>query len=312
MDKNLKWFMDGALPSLDNLRGRAINIGTPIKENCIVAKLMNAHGWAAKCYPAMINGKSIWEEGIPTDFLMDKEKEAESIGRLGSFMREYMCELYADEEQLFRKEYFQYYNGYVQHENGYAYLIIDNNEEKKKIPVNIFMGIDPATSVERTADFFAIVSIAVDNDLNIYVLPYIRRRLKPTEAIQCIIDEYNKYKPEMVTLETSGAQEAFRDILRNIEGIYIPGMESKVQPRDKKSKRYIEVLEPFFYKRKVFMLNNMEDLSNELLMFPRAKHDDLVDALYYAVKRMYPPTHTTTKLLGGRQKEVEYNWKTCF
>ena len=33
----------------------------------------------------------------------------------------------------------------------------------------------------------------------------------------------------------------------------------------------------------------MQDLRNELLMYPRGKHDDLLDGLYYAMLGAYKP-----------------------
>ena len=33
----------------------------------------------------------------------------------------------------------------------------------------------------------------------------------------------------------------------------------------------------------------MNELKDELLMFPRGKHDDLLDGLYYATNHNYPP-----------------------
>ena len=37
----------------------------------------------------------------------------------------------------------------------------------------------------------------------------------------------------------------------------------------------------------------MEELRDELLLYPRGKHDDLLDGLFYAMKKCYPPYHKT-------------------
>ena len=35
----------------------------------------------------------------------------------------------------------------------------------------------------------------------------------------------------------------------------------------------------------------MIELRDELLLYPRSKHDDLLDGLFYANKGIYPPNH---------------------
>lgn len=35
----------------------------------------------------------------------------------------------------------------------------------------------------------------------------------------------------------------------------------------------------------------MLELKDEMLLYPRAKHDDLLDGMYYAMKKIYAPFH---------------------
>ena len=50
-------------------------------------------------------------------------------------------------------------------------------------------------------------------------------------------------------------------------------------------------MQPYFAQKKVYIQENMEELKNELLLYPRGKHDDLLDGLYYATKKCYAPLH---------------------
>ena len=50
-------------------------------------------------------------------------------------------------------------------------------------------------------------------------------------------------------------------------------------------------MEPAFAQGKVFIKDNMQALKDELLLYPRGKHDDLLDGLYYAMKKVYKPNH---------------------
>ena len=72
--------------------------------------------------------------------------------------------------------------------------------------------------------------------------------------------------------------------------IFVPGLELKEKPRETKSNR-LEMLQPFFAQKKVFLKESQKELYDELLLFPKSKHDDLLDGLYYACKRVKPPVH---------------------
>jgi hypothetical protein len=50
----------------------------------------------------------------------------------------------------------------------------------------------------------------------------------------------------------------------------------------------------------------MLELKDELLLYPRGKHDDLLDGLYYAMKKCYTPHH---KAESQDKAERKYNRK---
>jgi hypothetical protein len=50
-------------------------------------------------------------------------------------------------------------------------------------------------------------------------------------------------------------------------------------------------MQPYFAQKKMYMLESMSELRDELLLYPRGKHDDLLDGLFYAMKKCYPPHH---------------------
>lgn len=299
MKDNMKNLYEGILPALNAKIGRVIVIGTPFHAQCMVEVLHKSEGWVGKKYKAIQDdGTSLWEELFPIEDLLAKKQEYESDNKSGWFYSQYQCTILPGDNQLFKEEYYCEYGGVLEYKNGQNYLILDYRKINKvredftpprKIHVNVFIGIDPAVSLGEKADFFVIMPVAIDNDNNRYVLPYYRSRVSPSAAIEKIIAYNSKYKPVKTSIETSGQQEVFRDILRNLEGIYIPGLNLSHNPRGKKEKRHLDVLEPFFFKRKVFMLKEQTELYSELLMSPNGEHDDTLDGLYYAFKGMYKP-----------------------
>ena len=298
MEGNLRWLLQSAIPSLDPMKGRIAIIGTPIHQRCLVETLKEMDGWNNFLFkPDLDKDKALWEEWQPVKKLQQKKKELESIGRVSVFYREYLCEIVGDEDQLFKEEYINYYKGKIIHEEGKAFLKLENVEGKEineTRAVNLFMGVDPASSTAQTADYSTVVTLAIDKDGNRFVLPYYRNRATPMNLAESIINQFKIYQPTKTRIESVGYQEMLREYVRKRceeEKIFISGLEIKERPRNSKSSR-LETLQPYFAQGKVYITKDMIELRDELLLYPRGKHDDLLDGLYYANKGIYSPHHS--------------------
>ena len=330
MESTLKVLMKEVEPGVDPKVGRIWLIGTPQREGCLVMKVKEMPNWTTKHYDSILDEsekKVLWPEWMSWDKLMEKKASYESINKLSVFYSEYRCQLIGDEDQLFIPADFRYWRGH-HYLDDYGESFLKITELGKKVrdgldwtiqytkleepiekPVNTFMGIDPASSVSTSADYSVIMPIAVDDKRNVYILPYFRKRVKPMDLAQTIIAYFKKYKPKKTNIETVGYQEMLRDYLRNEVDTYIPGMEIKNNPRNSKSQR-IETLQPFFFSHQMHLQDSMLDLENELMLYPRSSHDDTLDALYYAKKSIYIPTHEK----GGMQPNIfrkALNWATA-
>ena len=311
MESNLRWLLQSAIPSLDPIKGKLAVIGTPQHQRCMVEVLKDMKGWTNMHFaPDMDNQVALWEEWQPIKKLQRKKEELESIARVSVFYREYLCQIIGDEDQLFNEKYFKYHDyDYTIASDGNHFL---TKEATPSIPVNIFMGVDPASSIRKTADYSVIMPIAVDKDNNRYILPYYRKRATPMNLAESIIQYFKMYKPSKVRIESVGYQEMLREYLRTRceeENIFISGLEIKESPRTSKSSR-LETMEPYFAQGKMYMKKDMLDLKDELLLYPRGKHDDLLDGMFYAMKGMYRPSHEEQKQ--ERKERVErkdISWK---
>ena len=300
MEVNLKWFLQGLVPALDVIRGKCIVIGTPLNERCMIEVLSNMKTWHTMRYRALHDDgprsdwTSLWPARWSVETLVAKKEALADIGRVSMFYREYQCICTGDEDQLFKPEYLKYYSGVLEIRKNVPVLRLLEKDgvafhPEKLIRVNVFMGVDPASSTRQTADFSTIVPIALDSDGLYYVLPYYRARVTPMDLADRIIEYYKRNLPLTTTIEATGYQEMLRDYLRR--ETFIPGMDarSKLLPRERKSTR-LESMQPLFARKKVFMLKSMHDLRDEMLLYPRGGHDDLLDGLYYAFRRNYRPT----------------------
>ena len=317
METNLRWLLQSAVPSVDPRKGRIVIIGTPQHQRCMVETLQEMHGWENMTFkPDFQNNIALWEDWWSIEKLLEKKKELDSINRLSVFYREYACEIVGDEDQLFKAEDFSYYEGDFIRKKGKNYLNIkslDNSKCDKLVPINVFTGVDPASSVKRSADYSVIFNLAVDDEDNRYVLPYYRKHATPLELAEAIVNNYRKYRPEKTRIESVGYQEMLREYVikrSQEEGLFIPGLNIKENPRNSKSNR-LESLQPMFAKRKIFMKKDDQNMIDELLLFPRGRHDDILDGMYYANKGSFTPHHEVedAPLLSSKRFNIFNDWQ---
>ena len=283
--KNRKWITEAVIPSLSD-DGRIVMIGTVISEDCFLYWAKESPAWETLWYAIYDeDGKSIWEERFPKERILQIKTEFESVGNLNGFYQEYMNEAQSPDNAPFKPEYIKLHHYTYKHLDGQNLLVRKRDGELVKKPVDIFCGIDPASSLSIRSDFFVVATIAVDGDGNFYIVDIFRDKIDPAIQPDKIIEIYKKYHPKRMKIETVGYQEALRANVRKQmldQSLYIPGLEKGIKPRQRKSERLLSLVAPlargeFFFRP--------EDIhaQQEFLSYPRGKHDDILDAIYYAV-----------------------------
>jgi predicted phage terminase large subunit-like protein len=289
--KNRKWITEAVIPSLSD-DGRVIMIGTVISEDCFLYWAKESPAWHVLWYSIYgDDGKSIWEERFPEERIVQIKSEFESVGNLNGFYQEYMNEAQSPDNAPFKPEYIKLHHyEYRRTEEGIntLYRTIDGKDTIK--PVDIYFGIDPASSLTARSDFFVIAVIAIDSDSNKYIVDIIREKIDPAYQPETIINTYKKYKPKRVRIETTGYQEALRSNVRKMmleQKLYIPGLEKGIKPRNRKSERLMSLV-PILARGEFFFRKKDIIPQQEFLSYPRGKHDDVLDAIYYAVNNIKP------------------------
>jgi phage terminase large subunit-like protein len=302
MEANLEWFLKGVVPSADQQKGRVFLVGTPLHHRCLVLTLKEMPEWKTFHYSAEsdpVNQISLWPDHLPWDELMIKKAGLEAIGRASYYYQEYCCAVIADETRLFKPEYINFANhSYDPVNSTITYHHCDSTGTNVSEPTTeackVYTGIDPATSTNERADFTVILNIAVTASGKIFILSYDRGRYSPHETIERIISNYKYFKSVRTSIETTGAQEIFRDFLSK-SSTFIPGISVKHTPRDRKERRHLELLEPYFRSKRVYVHpHTHRELLDELKLWPKGKNDDILDALYYAVLHIILPRESST------------------
>lgn len=187
------------------------------------------------------------------------------------FYSQYMNNPIDSENQIFKKDYFKYY-------------------ERRPERLFVAMTIDPAISEKQSADYFSINVSGMDENYKIYVLDTIKGHWKVAESIDNIFTTYEKWHPSVVGLETVAYQKALKSWLEEKmreRGVYFPITELKHNTNETKEFR-IKALEPFYRDGLVFHAPWMKSLEAELLQFPKGKHDDEIDALASQLSLLVP------------------------
>jgi hypothetical protein len=296
MAANQRWLLQGVVPARDAVKGRIIVIGTPQHANCIVETLPMMDKWFCKSWRSidgdLSTGNVLWPEMMTREKLLQEKEDLTRIGKVSIWYSERQCEIVGDSDQLFKPEmweenYFEDYNLIVNPDRTHSLEIIKNGKLLGPFPVTVFIGVDPASSTRATSDYSVTFPIAMDSNRNRYTLRPFRKRSTPIEHATDIIEKNKKMKPNRVTIETTGYQEMLRDYLRQQDD-YIPGLERKVNPRASKSSR-LDSMVTFFSQKQVHILSELKWFVDELCLYPRSKHEDGMDAFYYANKFAYPP-----------------------
>tara|TARA_R100000700_G_scaffold10306_1_gene14953 strand:- start:7127 stop:8494 length:1368 start_codon:yes stop_codon:yes gene_type:complete len=312
--KNRKWMTEAVIPSLSD-DGKICMIGTVISEDCFLYWAKESETWKVLWYSIWNDEeKSIWPERFPKSRILGIKKEFESVGNLNGFYQEYMNIAQSPDNAPFKPEWIQLHHYDYERINGQNCLVREVGDEKKIIPVDVYCGVDPASSLSARADFFVVATIGVDHDNNKYIIDVYRNRISPAEQPKILIDAYKKYRPRRMKVETVGYQEALRVAVRDLmreENLYIPGLETGVKPRNSKSERLMSLV-PLFAKKQFYFRPQDIEPQQEFLSYPKGKHDDVMDAVWTALDGHKP---CRLKEYDGEAKEKSltkkvFDWMT--
>lgn len=208
------------------------------------------------------------------------EKELDKIRRRqgGSiFSKQYLNEPISDENAVFKRDQ----------------IIRKPWDEVKSLPINWYLSVDPSYEGQYS-DFAALVLAGMDFQRNLYVKWITRKKYNYSEIINEMFRIYTEsdVKIQRVLIETVGAQKSIMYELNNEQkrrNTWLPITE--LHPNKKKEER-IKGLAPFYEFGHIFHVKecpNLEEFEYELLLFPSARHDDMIDALASILEVASPP-----------------------
>lgn len=279
------WFFKVLLPARDPNNYKIFYVGTPLHDDSLLANLMSDSSWCPIKFPIMdSNGIAAWSDRFSREWI-DKEMEKFRKQGMGkAFFQEYMLEVVDDEDSVFSKDNFTYY---------------DVGDIAKFLPqMNVFMSVDLAISKEDYADYTVISTIAVNSDNHWFVLNQDVSKSSMSEIINRLFGQIGRYKPQMLILETVAFQLAFKqqveeEMLRRNSFVRIE------TTRKMKKELKIQSMQPRYVTQSVHHPKGesawIKDLEEQLIMFrpegALTKHDDQIDGLSFFTEFAYAPSN---------------------
>lgn len=167
--------------------------------------------------------------------------------------------------QVFKREWMIYFENRPRH--AYACTSVDLASAEKE------ESSDP--------DFNVIMTTAIEpKSGRVYVIEYTRERMSPSDVIDAIFRHYYRYHPIKVLVEAIGYQRTLVSWLKQRQQrtktqFYVEEIKSHKQSKVDR----IRGLQPNFSAGQIMIRKGMATLEQELLAFPKGRHDDLPDAL---------------------------------
>jgi predicted phage terminase large subunit-like protein len=286
-EKFRRWFY-GALLPCKSVAGIIRYVGTILHSDSMLESIMpktyqkgtielplktyttKRNSWISVKYRAHTDDFSeiLWPQRYNKDYFLDKRDEYLEQGIPDVYSMEYLNIPIDERVAYFKRKDF-----------------VPCTEEDKKVKLNYYITADLAISESEQADYSVFVVGGMDENRTLHIKEVIRERLDGREIVDTILTLEHLYKPEAFGIEEMQVSKAIGPFLREEmvkTGIFPNLVKLKHGGKDKISRaRSIQAR----VRANGVKFNKAgdwyQDFENELCTFPRAKHDDQVDAFAY-------------------------------
>ena len=162
-------------------------------------------------------------------------------------------------------------------------------DDIKHLQYNTFILIDTAVSQKDSADFTGISIVRVTRENKRYITAY-KLKINPAELIEHLFYLWETEKPIMIGIEKTVFLLAIKPFLDeemrkrnrflNIRELEHHGIKKETRIRG---------LIPLYESKSIFHVGDCSALEDEMRVFPRGEHDDVLDSLAYQEQIVYKP-----------------------
>lgn len=248
--------------------------------------------------PVEKDGIAAWPKLYPINWIEGERMKYLKHHKLPLFLQEMYHIPHSDGKANFNTEMIRDIPGIYGNERGISYIMHNGT----KIPINVYIGVDPADTDNESSDDTVITTIGVlpsktpGAELKkIVVLDVKSVKMTPSKVVKEICNVCERYSPKIVTFEVQGGRAAYVDLLR-IE-MKSRGKFYAIMPfgsNKTKAKKWLSGLEPYInsgHLSSLQLTEGMYMLKTQLESYnsEARDHDDTIDSLYLAIENAHSP-----------------------
>lgn len=312
--RDLKDLYDEALiPAGEFGAVQVIVVGTILHDDSLMAKIVSKDYYPeyrkllyrAKKLRADGTYESLWHEKWSMYYLEQMEKEKPDV-----FAKEMQNDPVSGESQVFFKEDFR-----VWRRDADKYVLFD--KDNKIISMGSFkncksaIAIDLAWSERRTADDNVIMGGLLTPEYDLLIYSYIAQKgLKPDfindyifslhTRLRALTGDYTPLGMEKAMREQVAKWDLQKEMRKRNHFITIKPIDWETD----KIKRITSALLSRYKQHSIYHMAGMGDLENQLVRFPSAVHDDIVDA-EHILSKMFDFSKAVQHEISG---DDEFDW----
>lgn len=293
-DKLEKWFTKAIMWLPDRTKhSNIIIVGTLLHHDAVLKRLSMRKDFKTFSFPLV---KSFPKHLDAWQALYEEPNRAKAYMRFLDNKKFYLKDFRLDDEKLNHFEimmsYFEdkdsFYSEFQNEPLSSDSAILADFKTYDELPNDLVfaLAVDPSLG-KNDGDYTGIAVVGRSNkEKRFYVVFAKGYRIKPSQVIKKILEIFCIYHPKYVVIETIAFQEFLKDKLKEEaleQNIYLPVVE--VKHRTNKEIR-LSALSPYVQDGTILFNKNEHQLIEQLLTFPKAQHDDILDAVEMAFKHL--------------------------
>lgn len=200
------------------------------------------------------------------------------------FATQYLNMHLSGEDALLGWEKVNHLAPYAVERDGYVVRVRPHGADGEVVLLNPMLVVDPAASVNESADFTAMGVGATDQAGNLYLLDLVWGHFTPSQLVKHSIELMTKWSLNVMTVEGVGGFANLKYTLD--EGFKTAGMRAAIReyrPKGNKAERIETLLEPVIQHGQLYLaagIGNAKEVKEEISYFPSPSvRDDIVDVL---------------------------------